>query len=149
MEQPFYEFQILDDAFRYEFFSTGKGQTIKKIIIYKKTDSTQFYNLILADIMPDGSLSVTNVSNNDDMEAILATVAQTMLIFFEKYKRAIILFSGSTAARTRLYQIAISREFDKVSDILNIFGILGGEEAEPFQKNKNYIGFAISQKSKI
>ena len=41
MDKPFYKFTILEDAYRYEFLSTGL-KIIPKIIIYQTTDLPDF-----------------------------------------------------------------------------------------------------------
>ncbi len=46
------------------------------------------------------------------------------------YPERWVYFEGSTAARTRLYRMAISLNFDELSSHLDIFGVLGDGQAE-------------------
>ncbi|MDZ7933794.1 MAG: hypothetical protein U5M51_02225 [Emticicia sp.] len=80
MEEPFYNFRILNDALRFEFESIGKRK-LKKVILFSDTTIPNLYQLSLADINEDGSLDFLNVSNNNDRNTILATVFQTTSIF--------------------------------------------------------------------
>ena len=79
MDSPFYNFEVLEDAYRFTFKSVGRKGVIPKIIVYSKTDLPDYYNLALGDIKPDGSLDVLSKSNNGDMEKILSTVIQTLM----------------------------------------------------------------------
>ena len=93
MDKPFYDFDILEDAFKYEFISVGH-LNIKKIIVYQTTNLPDFYSLTLADVLPNGELDVFSESKNGDMEKVLATVIQTIQIFLSRYPNAKIAFSG-------------------------------------------------------
>jgi hypothetical protein len=141
MDRPFYEFTILEDAYRYEFTSIGEKE-IRKVIVYQQTDLPDFFSLTLADVLPDGSLDVFVESKNGNMEKILATVIQTILAFLFHNPEAKIAFSGSTAHRTRLYSIILTKEVEKVAHILTILG-LSEKGLVPFERNEKYDGFVI------
>lgn len=145
MDSPFYNFEVLEDAYRFTFNSVGKNGIIPKIIIYSKTDLPDYYNLALGDIKPDGSLDVLSKSNNGDMEKILSTVIQTLLVFLAYHPKANVFFAGSTPIRTRLYQIVLNKEIDKVDNTLKVLGLYN-DDLEPFEPNKNYEGFVVSKK---
>lgn len=145
MNQPFYEFTTTVEALRYEFTSVGK-QAILKVVIFNTTDLFGIYSLTLANLLPDGSLDDMTINDNGDMETILATVVQCINAFLGKYPKAIVAFSGSTIARTRLYRIAIARELQEATKRFNILG-LTQEAVEPFTPNRVYEGFLISLKS--
>ena len=110
MDSPFYNFDVLEDAYRFTFNSVGPNGVIPKIIIYSKTDLPDYYNLALGDVRPDGTLDVFSKSNNGDMEKILATVIQTLMVFLAYHSEANVFFAGSTPTRTRLYQIVRTAE---------------------------------------
>jgi hypothetical protein len=82
MTQPFYELTILDNAHTFNFESVGL-KTIPKKILYQKTNRNPFYNLALIDVLDDGTFDDKIESKNGDMEKIMATVAQTLPLFFE------------------------------------------------------------------
>lgn len=58
-----------------------------------------------------------------------------------------IYVEGSTAERTRLYRIIISRELSEIEKIFTIYGLLGSD-TEIFKKNQNYNAFVIALQSK-
>ena len=145
MDKPFYEFIILEEAFKYEFVSVGH-LNIKKVIIYQTTDLPDFYSLTLADILPNGELDVYIESRNGDMEKVLATVIQTIQTFLGHYPHAKIAFSGGTPKRTRLYSIILNKEIEKVQSNLKILG-LNDEGLVPFERNQKYEGFVILKKT--
>lgn len=144
MDKSFYDFRILNDAFRYEFVSVGL-RTIPKVIIYQETDITDFYNLVLADILEDGTIETDIESKNGDLEKIIATVFQATITFFSYYPDAKIAFTGSDSKRTRLYQIILTREFDRIKHLFAIFG-LNDEGLVPFEPNQRYDGFVVNKK---
>ncbi|MEZ0484508.1 DUF6934 family protein [Fibrella aquatica] len=145
MTHPFYQFTSSVEALRYEFISVGK-QSIPKVVIFTMTELPGIYSLTLANLLPDGSLDDMTINDNGDMETILATVLQCMNTFLDQNPEAIIAFSGSSMARTRLYRIAIARELEEATSRFNIWG-LTQEAVEPFTPNKAYEGFLISLKS--
>lgn len=145
MNYPFYQFTLSGEALRYEFTSVGK-QSISKVVIFSTTDLSGIYSLTLANLLPDGSLDDMTINDNGDMETILATVLQCMIAFLDQYPKAIVAFSGSSMARTRLYRIAIVRELQAATNRFNIWG-LTQEAVEPFTPNRPYEGFLISLKS--
>jgi hypothetical protein len=145
MNQPYYNFEIFEDAFRFEFESTSSEKTITKAILFQKTNLLEYYNLTLADIQPDGSNDIFSKSNNGDLEKILSTVIQTILVFLVYYPFAKVVFTGSTPSRTRLYQIVLSKELDDVKEKFEVIGFTE-EKIETFQRNQSYLGFIISNK---
>ena len=145
MDKPFYEFKVFDESLKFEFESIGKQGMVNKIIRYTETNIPRLYNLSLVDSLDDGTESDTIVSNNQDMEKVLATVVNTFNVFLRAHPHAQIFFTGSTPARTRLYQIAIARE---LSQAMNLFEIKGLTDAgfEEFVPNKTYQAFVFSLK---
>ncbi|MCE7065468.1 DUF6934 family protein [Dyadobacter sp. CY326] len=147
MNEPFYDFTVLDEAHRFDFLSIGRT-AIHKAIFYFKTEIPDFYNLVLAETDPDGELNIYSVSNNGDMKFILSTVYKTMMRFLDLHPNAVICFSGSTLARTRLYRTAISLNLKDLQENFDIYGVLQEEKyPEVFCKNKNYKGFFICRKN--
>jgi len=53
--------------------------------------------------------------------------------------------TGSTPARTRLYQMGISANWAEIESILKIFGFNSGQW-QPFQQNINYEAFLAIRK---
>ena len=114
--------------------------------MYQETNFENFYNLTLADLQIDGTIDINTVSNNGDMVTILATVFQSLLVFFDEYPRSRVVFSGSSQSRTRLYQIALSKELHFFEDAFLIYGFKD-DKIELFRRNQSYEGFVITLKT--
>ena len=146
MEQPSYPFRKFKRELLFDFESISETKTIKKVIAYELVDETQMiFNLSLVDKDENGKVSDMSVSNNQDMEKVLATVIQTLPIFFAEFEGSRIYFSGSTPVRTRLYRIIITKFHHDFERQYSIFGFVN-QIAEPFQQGKNYEAFLISKK---
>jgi len=147
MNEPFYDFTVLDQAHRFDFLSIGRTE-IHKAIFYFTTELPDFYNLVLAEIDTDGELDIYTVSDNGDMKFVLSTVYKTMAHFLDLKPEAVISFTGSTPARTRLYRIALSINLSDLHQNFDVYGVLEKESRpELFCKNKNYRGFFICRKN--
>jgi len=147
MNEPFYDFAVLDEAHRFDFLSIGRT-AIHKVILYFTTEIPNFYNLVLAEVDPDGELNIYSVSDNGDMKIILSTVFKTIIHFLKLHPEAIICFAGSTPARTRLYRAAITLNLNAVQEHFDIYGALKDDGyPEVFCKNKYYEGFFICRKN--
>ena len=124
MNYPKYNLATNTDATVFEFVSEGTKGTIVKAIIYTVTDSEMVYNLGFGDkIILDeetGEIDVDDsvISDNGDRDMVLATVAKSAYIFTEIYPERALFFMGSTVSRTRLYRMAISRNFEEISKLL-------------------------------
>ena len=148
MKQPFYDYTSENERLWFEFESVSDRKTVRKIVIYTPfDDDPTLYNLALVDAFPDGSFSDKSVSNNDDLEKVMATVIQTLLRFFEGNPSAMVYIEGSTAERTRLYRIAIRREFSEIDTIFTVYGVTDSD-TEPFVPNQNYQAFVIALKNR-
>lgn len=148
MKQQYYKYLRDEDCLWFEFESVSNQKTVRKIVVYTPfQDNPDVFNLALADALSDGSYSDKTVTNNEDMEKVMATVIRTMLRFFEKYPTKMVYVEGSTAERTRLYRIIISRELSEIEKIFTIYGLLGSG-TEIFKKNQNYNAFVIALQSK-
>ncbi|WP_439649213.1 DUF6934 family protein [Hufsiella ginkgonis] len=84
-------------------------------------------------------------TNNEDRDKVLATVASSIHDFCDKNGNHHIYAAGSSAARTRLYQMSISRHYDELCKEFEIKG-LRNKHWEPFQKNVNYEAFLANRR---
>jgi len=145
MNDPFYEFNSLNHATRFDFLSIGRKQ-IPKAVIYNQSADPQIFSLSLANVLSDASLDFKTTSNNGDLKTVLATVIQTLTVFFNVYPEALVIFTGNTRSRSRLYNILIGQEFDNTSERFKIFGIKGNN-IEPFARNSCYDSFLVCLKN--
>lgn len=146
------------DNLEYKFTSSGKHGEIEKVIQYKKIDPSlpDLYNLGFGHLAGNGTYIDDYVrADNGDMMKVLSTVAFTVNDFIAHYPDKTIYIRGSDPVRTRVYQIAINKHYEEISKHYEIYGHLAVASAdrseviycrEPFQKNKNYLGFLIVKK---
>ena len=112
----------------------------------KMQDDPLVYNLAFGDEDPDtGIVSDLVITDNKDTKIVLATVANTINDFCDRYGNHYIFAIGSTTARTRLYQIGISSLLDEISIDFEILGSKNGV-LHAFQKNVNYDSFLVKRK---
>jgi hypothetical protein len=133
----------------FEFISEGPKGNILKSVHYTKMKVKgirNIYNLAFGDKNNDtGDIDDNIVSGNQDREKVLATVINTVIIFTEKNPKAQIFITGSTPARTRLYQIAIGKYLEEFSEIFDIKGVTQNQ-LMLYEKNVNYRAFLIRKK---
>ncbi|WP_264537392.1 DUF6934 family protein [Flavobacterium sp. N1736] len=156
MNYPKYDFTSSTENITFEFISKGTNGNIGKAITYQCiNEEIKIYNLCFGDNKginkETGELNIDDiaVSNNGDLEKILATIASSAYIFSETYPDRLIFFKGSTPARTRLYRRAICKEFDYISKTFAIFGAIninGKIINVPFNASDDFYGFYIKAK---
>ncbi len=86
----------------FNFVSTGKKGEVIKRVIFGLIEVPNMYNLAFGDVQEDGSIDDISISNNKDMEKILATIGRIVELFFDRHPQSTVFFMGSTNARTRL-----------------------------------------------
>ena len=131
----------------YEFYSEGPKGKVKKIIRYEKVNEKPIiYNLAFGDEDEEtGRINDTAVTNNQDRDMVLATVASTIIDFTNHYGNHLILAEGSTPARTRLYQMGISSIWEEISTDFEVYGLREGDWHE-FKRGVNYDAFLVKRK---
>jgi hypothetical protein len=125
----------------YSFVSVGPKGQIKKIVAYQATDSVDEYNLALLDETAVGFSDLTVTANND-MDRVLATVIQTIDLFFDQHPKATLIFTGSDSGRTRLYRAVIGKYIDKATEKFDIYGVRN-DDYERFVRDRPYESFII------
>ncbi len=146
MKIPCYNFESSPDGLRFEFDSISDRKKIRKVVEFTPLpQNPEIFNLGFGDMKTDGTIDDFIVSNNQDMEKVLATIIQIIFEFFKTRTGKIILILGSTASRSRLYQIVIAKNITEMNDILLVKGIRNGE-VEDFVSGVNYEGFLIKMK---
>jgi hypothetical protein len=130
---------------RFQFQSIGKRGVFDKLIYFTPL-TIDTYNLSLVDYNTvTGSYDDLSVSDNGDMPEVLSTVISTIRKFLNSNPGNKIYFEGSTRARTRLYQIVISKVYNPEQSDLLISGLQEGHWL-PFEPNINFEGFLIEKK---
>ena len=141
MGNELYELEEGSNAMTFEFTSVGPNGKIPKMVIYSKTNVRNLYNLAFGDKnINTGDIDDLVITNNEDSQKVLATVASTVYVFLSKHPEALIIATGSTKARTRLYQMGISKYLDEITADFNVFGEKDGI-LHPFEKSIGYDAF--------
>ena len=147
-----YPFRNLENNTLFAFSSQGKNGVIIKIVTYQETgkmiDGNEVYNLAFGDYDSEtGQLDDMAISDNGDMERVLATVAQTVILFFQHNPDIIVEAKGSTPARTRLYQMLITKYIAELFSFADIYGFNDEiDKFEVFAKGKKYSRFLARKK---
>lgn len=143
-----YLFEISPDVLTFEFDSVGPKGTVAKVVRYSEINVRGIYNLGFGDKDPQSEhIDDLNITNNNDSQKVLATVARTLYVFTEQYPDAIVFAAGSTLARTRLYRMGITNNLAAIEQDFDIFGLTTDEEWEPFRKNVTYQAFSVRRKA--
>lgn len=142
---PFVTLSGSEDVVIYSFVSVSPAKTIQKLIFFTASEPG-IYNMALVDLLESGELSDTSISNNQDMETVLATVIQILSDFLHHKLDAVVTFQGSTPERTRLYRLIISKFLAEIVFTFDVGGVTLSGEYEPFRPNQNYTGFVVSLK---
>ncbi len=147
MNLPRYAYYASADQQYFSFYSEGPNGRIKKVVVYSKmSNEPEVYNLAFGDENPDTHQINDDVrSNNNDRDLVLATVAITVNEFSEKHGNHYIYAVGGTPARTRLYQMSISRLIDEIRQDFEILGYKDDNWHE-FETNVNYEAFLVRRK---
>lgn len=145
MRYETYNLEITDSLMVFEFISEGpKGRILKRVHFQKFINEDDFYNLAFGDV----NIETTDfddkvISNNNDTEKVLATVAEIVATFIEKYPNAQVYAKGSTETRTRLYQMGISKNLEAIKENFEVYGFLNNKAWVDFEKNITYSAFLI------
>jgi len=141
MNQPTYKIQVNEEN-TYSFISVGRRGLILKVVRFDEIES-DIFNLGFGDFdFERQTLSDSIVSDNGDIEKILATVVLILNDFLQNNPKFSVFIVGSTLSRTRLYQIAINRYYEDFKVYFEIFGFKNSD-FEIFQKNVNYESFLV------
>lgn len=130
----------------YIFTSIGPKGKITKLVQYTEIHLKDYYNLGFGDIDEiTGEINDMIITNNGDSRKVLATVANTLYLFTEKYPNAYIQIKGSSDARTRLYRIGISNNLTEINKDFYVFGLKNNKWHE-FKVGIEYQRFLILRK---
>ncbi len=144
-----YKLEVNPTKTTFEFISEGPKGRILKSVDYSKIRIKCFknaYNFAFGDKkMNSEEIDDLVVTNNQDLEKVLATVVNTVVIFTKRRPKAHIFIVGSTPARIRLYQMVISKYIDELSELFDIKGFTPSKLLS-YQKNINYLAFLITRK---
>ncbi len=142
------------DFSEFHFISNGPNGMIRKVIVFEPLEDSylplgnNLYNIALLDVLPDGTLSDKNLSNNNDLSKILITTVQILAGYTTIFPDRAIFIQGSDEAgqRTSLYHRAIKNNFTVFEHDFDIEGIVSSSVKEKFNPAKKYIAFLVRRK---
>lgn len=119
-----YQLKAESSLMIFEFVSEGPKGQITKIVQYSETNLKGFFNLGFGDKDHlTGEINDNVITNNDDSQKVLATVAASVYAFTDKYPDAWMYATGLTKARTRLYRMGITNNLIEIKKELSGFWI--------------------------
>ena len=104
------------------------------------------YNLAFGDYNEETEwIDDGEITNNNDSQKILATVASTIYVFTDKHPNVWVYATGSNSARTRLYRMGITTNLEEILLDFEVYG-LQNDIWEGFKKETDYKAFLIKRK---
>jgi hypothetical protein len=144
-----YDYFNSNDFKDYDFYSEGPKGRIRKLVTFTKIPNVEppLYNLAFGDQNPiSGGIDDNTVTNNQDRDIVLATVANTIVEFCYYYGNHYIYAKGSTASRTRLYQMSIAGLWKEISEDFEVYGLKDEDWSEFKPNGINYDTFLFKCK---
>ena len=134
----------------YRFHSKGPKGKIELRVYFQKADlgeAPRLYNLAFGTWNADLQTIDDAVElRNGDMDKILATVVYSAFDFLTRNPSVYIFAQGSTAARTRKYQMGIARFLGDVPSGFEILGLVKDRAPESGNASQNWEKFRIGTK---
>ncbi len=129
------------------FSSNGPKGIIPKVVVYEYI-SKNIYNLAFGDYdLNTETINDYSNSNNEDGRKVLATVIATLDKFYASRPKEKVLFRGSTARRTKIYQRIIKEYYNEFKDKYLIHGYNEGSNyPEEIDFIKNYVQFRVTKR---
>lgn len=146
-----YEVKMSEHLWSYEFYSEGPKGKIKKVIQFSPYNSggRTCFNLFLGDWNEEEKMFDDKIiTDNKDSTKVFTTVAQTVIEFTGSFPDTFVHIKGSTPSRTRLFQIAISKNWSEICTLFTVFGYTN-KEWQLFLLNVNYEAFMINRKISV
>jgi hypothetical protein len=131
----------------FEFYSEGpKGKFKKRVKLVPLGEGSLVYNLAFGDVSSNGEIDDLSVTNNNDSQKVLATVASTAYKFLEQHPDCYLYATGSTRARIRLYRMGITNNLAEITADFLVYGFCGNEW-EAFERGKEYEAFLVKKRT--
>jgi hypothetical protein len=150
MQLDKYDFQANETFVSFAFNSIGPKGVIKKVVNYQLL-TLQFRGLPVVNLAfgdwneEKQKVDDSTISNNNDREKVLATVASTLLVYMEKYGRRAVFARGITPAKTRLYQMGINAQRIETEKLFEVYGLFRAAWV-PFEPGHNFDAFLVIKK---
>lgn len=134
----------------FEFSSTGPKGEIRKIVRFTKMKiadaSIEVYNIGFGDYnKAEDRIDDLIVTDNKDSDKVMASVAAAVMAFTDQRPEILVFAQGSTAARTRYYNMVIAYHHTSINAVFDIWGHHAGQW-EVFKGNKPYTAILAKRK---
>ena len=138
MKLDHYQLEANEVFMAFQFVSEGPKGRILKEIQYVEMEAPNAYNLAFGDKNTlNEDIDDKVKSNNKDAQKILATVAQSVLMFTKRHPEAWIFAEGGSPSRTRLYRMTVSNNLEAIEKVFIVIGYVNGHWVR-FQRNVSY-----------
>ena len=144
-----YKYSASETFLDFEFDSNGPKGKVRKVVRYSPQNAggITYFNLGFGDLnKKTRKIDDLAITNNQDRKKILATVAATVIEFTQHFPDVMVYAKGSTPARTRLYQIGISSNWEEIDALLYVYGYEQNKGWQMFRKNTTYEAFLVKRK---
>ncbi|HZY82359.1 MAG TPA: hypothetical protein VFE50_22695 [Cyclobacteriaceae bacterium] len=142
-----YDIESPEPFLVFEFKSEGPKGVISKQVRFEMIPGLDnVFNLGFGDLKSSGEINDIVVTDNNDGEKVLATVASAIFMFFDSHPESMVHIEGSTPARIRLYQMRIARHLAEVRDEFHVVGYTNGSW-HPFERGINFSAFLVSKRN--
>lgn len=146
MQLTRYEYSTESRAEFFKFTSQGIKGDIQKLVVYTAMLEEDIYNLAFGDYNEEtGTIDDTVITNNNDSQKVLATVASTLYVFMNKHPNVWVYATGSNKARTRLYRMGITTNLKDIVTDFEVYGLYK-DVWQDFEKGKEYEAFLVKRK---
>jgi hypothetical protein len=146
MQLTRYEYSTESRAEFFKFTSQGIKGDIQKLVVYTAMLEKDIYNLAFGDYNEEtGTIDDTVITNNNDSQKVLATVASTLYVFMNKHPNVWVYATGSNKARTRLYRMGITTNLKDIVTDFEVYGLYN-DVWQDFEKGKEYEAFLVKRK---
>ena len=151
MDSLLYELSANADFTVFEFTSSGKNGRISKAIKFTQTLNGNVYNLGFGDIVFSDEFTIEiddeTLSNNGDLEKVIATVVLSVYLFIEDHPDVYILFGSSNKAKLRMYRMFLSRNITEILKSFTVYGAIHNEKGQlvnvPFDSASDVDGYFV------
>jgi hypothetical protein len=140
---------VSSEKLEFKFTSIGPKGKIEKVVQFGQTDNPEIFNLVMGNVLEHGAIDDKTTNDNKDSLKILGTIKASIYEFTAHYPDKLIFYKGSTIERTRYYRMALTHQFNKISNDFEIFGVLAygiGFISEAYVTGKEYFGFLLKRK---
>jgi hypothetical protein len=109
IHDPYMHLQAFRDFSAFQFMSIGTAGPVIRQVRFTGQNDAGIYNLDLRDLPVTKKDDPGRVTDQGDMNTVLATLVQIIEIYTERYPRRTIRLKGDTREKAHLYRVALER----------------------------------------